>query len=254
MEPRGILLSVDSAHSPPDRLHPDRGVTFKQACWAFVYVVLYIAVFAGGVLAVGLLKVFHLNAEAAILLIFCGATAAAFSALYIHLIRKNRLTLSSLGYRRLRLRMLHLLWQIPTAIIACACLQGLFLAVLALVGIGGTSASSSSETLARIGALPTPFIVLTLLIVAVLTPLWEEALFRGAILNGLSRHVNPYVAIVLSAALFAVVHLVFLTFAYLFALGVALALLRRFHQNLWAPVLLHSVNNALVVFIVLAAR
>jgi len=47
--------------------------------------------------------------------------------------------------------------------------------------------------------------------------------------------------------------LVLLTFAYLFALGIALALVRRFHQNLWAPVLLHAVNNALAVLIVLAA-
>lgn len=107
--------------------------------------------------------------------------------------------------------------------------------------------------MAKIADLPTPFVVLGFLIVAVLTPLWEEVLFRGAFLSGLSRRCSPFVAVVLSAALFAACHLVLLTFAYLFALGIALALVRRFHQNLWAPVLLHAVNNALVVLIVLAA-
>lgn len=47
------------------------------------------------------------------------------------------------------------------------------------------------------------------------------------------------------------VHLVLVGFAHLFALGVALALLRRFHRNLWDPILLHAVNNALVTLNIL---
>lgn len=229
------------------------GVTFKQAAWALMFVALYIAVLAGGVLAVGLSGLVYFTPESVILLLLCGTTAAAMLALYIHLIRRNGLVLGGLGFRRFRPRMLHLLWQIPSAIVICACLQGLFLAALTHLGIDSTSAGSSNDTLAKIADLPTSFVVLGFLIVAVLTPLWEEVLFRGAFLSGLSGRCSPFVAVVLSAALFAACHLVPLTFAYLFALGIALALVRQFHRNLWAPVLLHAVNNALVVLIVLAA-
>jgi membrane protease YdiL (CAAX protease family) len=62
-------------------------------------------------------------------------------------------------------------------------------------------------------------------------------------LTGFARRFKPFAAVVLSAALFASIHLVLLTFAYLFALGIALALISRFHQNLWAPVLLHARNK-----------
>jgi hypothetical protein len=58
---------------------------------------------------------------------------------------------------------------------------------------------------------------------------------QHAFLSGLSRRFRPLVAVMLSAALFVACHLVLLTFAYFFALGIALALVRRFHQNLWAP-------------------
>ena len=59
-----------------------------------------------------------------------GATAAAMLALYIHLIRRNGLSLGGLGFRQSGPRMLHLLWQIPSAIVISACLQGLFFAAL----------------------------------------------------------------------------------------------------------------------------
>jgi membrane protease YdiL (CAAX protease family) len=201
-----------------------------------MFVALYIAVLAGGVLAVGLSGLVDFTPESVILLLLCGTTAAAMLALYIHLNLRNSLVLGGFGFRRFRPRVLHLLWQIPSAIVICAYLQGLFLAALTHLGIGSTPAGSTNDTLAKIADLPTSLVVLSFLIVAVLTQLWEEVLFRGAFLSGLSRRCSPFVAVVLSAALFAACHLVPLTFAYLFALGIALPLVRRFHKNLWAPV------------------
>lgn len=253
MKPRGILLQAGSINQPVRACGPTVGVTLKQAAWALMFVALYLAVLTGGILAVGLSGLIEFTPESVILLILCGATAAAMLALYVHLIRRNGLSLAGLGFRQFRPRMLHLLWQIPSAIVISACLQGLFLAALTNLGIDSTSVGSSNDTLARITDLPVPFIALGFLVIAVLTPLWEEVLFRGAFLSGLSRRFRPFAAVVLSAALFAACHLVLLTFAYLFALGIALALVRRFHQNLWAPVLLHAANNALVLIVVLTA-
>ncbi|MFJ6455910.1 lysostaphin resistance A-like protein [Paenarthrobacter sp. NPDC091669] len=69
----------------------------------------------------------------------------------------------------------------------------------------------------------------------------------------MTQRCRPFAAVAISAAIFAAVHLVLLTFVYLFMLGIALALLKRFHQNLWAPVFLHSVNNALVLLNIVSA-
>ena len=232
---------------------PSFSVTLKQAAWALMFVALYLAVLTGAIFAVGLSGLIDFAPEFAILLILCGATAAAMLAVYIHLIRRNGLTLGGLGFRRFRPRMLHLLWQIPSAIVISAGLQSLFLAALTNLGVDSPSAGSSNDALARIADLPTPFVVLGFLFIAVLTQLWEEVLFSGAFLCGFSRRYRPFVAVVLSAALFAACHLVLLTFVYLFTLGISLALVQRFHQNLWAPVFLHAANNALVLSVVLTA-
>lgn len=247
------MQAAGSIHQP---LGPDgssSGVTLKQAAWALMFLALYLAVLTGGILAVGLSGLIEFTPESLLLSVLCGATAAAMLALYIHLIRRNGLSLGGLGFRRFRPRMLHLLWQIPSAIVISGGLQSLFLVALTDLGVDSSSAGTSNDALARIADLPTPFVVLGFLFVAVLTPLWEEVLFRGAFLSGFSRRYRPFVAVVLSAALFAACHLVLFTFAYLFALGIALALVQRFHQNLWAPVFLHAVNNALVLIVVLTA-
>jgi membrane protease YdiL (CAAX protease family) len=231
----------------------EKAVTLKQAARALLFVALYLAVVAGGVLAVGLLRIVEFTASSLILLVLGGATAAAMSALYVHLIRKYGLTFHDLGFRRLSPRMFHLLWQVPAAIIASACFQGLVLAGFGLLNIDTSSAGASNSPLSTLAGMPTPFILCAVILVAVLTPLWEEILFRGAFLSGFLLRFGPIMATVLSAAVFASVHLVLVTFPYLFALGMALALLRRFHRNLWAPVVLHAVNNGLVALIVLTA-
>ncbi|MET4541348.1 membrane protease YdiL (CAAX protease family) [Arthrobacter bambusae] len=253
MNTRGMLLPTNSVNQVGATSPPPPGTSLKQALWALMWIAVYLAVVCLAVVAAGLSGLVHFTAETAVPVILGGATAAAMLATYIHLVRRNQLTPGMLGFRRLDARMLHLLWQIPTAIVASACAQGLFLAVLSLFGVDGAASNSSNGALGRVAALPAPLIFLTVLIVAVLTPLWEEVLFRGAFLSGLTQRCRPFAAVAISAAIFAAVHLDLLTFVYLFMLGIALALLKRFHQNLWAPVFLHSVNNALVLLIIVSA-
>lgn len=231
----------------------DADITLKQAFRALMFVGLYVAVPAAGILAVGLLRLVDFTAASLILAVLVGATAAAMLALYVHLIRKYALSFGQLGFRRLSPRMFHLLWQIPAAIIASACLQGLALAAFGQLGIDTSGAGAYNSPLASVAGLPAPVILLSVVVAAVLTPVWEEVLFRGALLSGFLLRFGPFLAVVLSAAVFASVHLVVLTFPYLFSLGIALALLRRFHRNLWAPVVLHAVNNGLVALIVVTA-
>ncbi len=231
------------------RMQGAPGVTLRQAGWALLFVVIYAAAFFAAVLAAGLLGLID-SVTAVVVISLCGVTAVIILALYLHLFRRNRLSLGDLGFRRPTRRMFHLLWQIPGSMLAAGALQGLFLSALAPLGVDTSSAGSSDDPLSEvITGVPAPVFVIAFLVIAVLTPLWEEVLFRGAFLSGFLRRFRPFTAIVLSAALFAAVHLVLLTFVYLFALGVALALLQRFHRNLWAPVLLHAANNAVVTLV-----
>ncbi|WP_341395929.1 CPBP family intramembrane glutamic endopeptidase [Arthrobacter sp. G119Y2] len=217
-----------------------------------MFVVIYVAVAVGTILALGLPGIIEFTLESLLIVLLASVTAAAILALYIHLIRRNRLTAADLGFRRLTPRLLHLLWQIPVTVIVCALTQALFLSLLTLTEADATTAGSTDGAFDDIARLPTYLAVIAVLVVAVLTPLWEEVLFRGAFLDGFSARFGPAVAIILSAGLFAAVHVIPVSFAYLFMLGIALALMRRFHQNLWASILLHAANNALVVFLALA--
>ncbi|WP_458458818.1 CPBP family intramembrane glutamic endopeptidase [Pseudobutyrivibrio sp.] len=237
--------------------HPQAGqrpvVTLGQAAWASMFVALYILAASGALVALGLSGVVDFTLATLLPAAFGSVTAAAMLAVYVHLFRRNSLTPVDLGFRRPGLRILHLLWQIPVAIIVCMLAQGLFLGLLSLIDFDTTTARSTSDPLKDLGGVSTPLTAVVVLVVTVLTPLWEEVLFRGALLDGLSRRFRPFTAVVLSAALFAVVHLVLVGFAYLFMLGLALALLRRFHGNIWAPILLHAASNALVTLVVLTA-
>lgn len=248
----GDPLSAISASGM--RLSTSRAVpvTLGQAAWALMFVAIYIAAVGGVILALGLPGIIDFTLESLLFVLLTAVTVAAILALYFHLVRRNNLTPADLGFRRPSPRLFHLLWQIPVAIIVCACIQGLSLGLLALTGMDTTTAGAADDPLTDIAGLPSSLAVFAVLVVAGLTPLWEEVLFRGAFLDGLSRRFRPAVAIVLSAAIFAAVHVIPLSFPYLFTLGIALALLRRFHQNLWAPILLHAANNGLVVLFALA--
>lgn len=251
------MMGDPLSDTPATEVHtsadPKVPTTLGQAAWALMFVAIYMAVAAGALLALGLTGIIEFTLELFLPLLFASVTAAAFLALYIHLFRRNKLAPADLGFRRPTPRLFHLLWQIPVTIIACASLQGLSLALLPLLGVDTAPAATANDSLADIGRLPVSLAVIAVLVVAIFTPLWEETLFRGAFLDGLSKRFRPAAAITLSAAIFAAIHIVPLSFVYLFALGIALALLRRFHQNLWAPILLHAANNALVVLIAFIA-
>lgn len=216
-----------------------------------MFVAIYIAVTAGSIVAVGLSGFVEFTIESFLPVFLVTVTAAAILALYIHLFRRNRLTPADLGFRRPAPRLFHLLWQVPVIIIVCGLLQAIFLLALTSIGVDTALTGTADDPLAEIINLSAPLVIVSLLVIAVITPIWEEILFRGAFLDGLTMRFRPGAAVILSAALFAAVHLVLLTFVYLFTLGIALALLRRFHQNLWAPILLHAANNALVTITLL---
>lgn len=222
-------------------------ISLKQAFRTLVFVAIYIAGF--GTVAVVFGRLLDVTTATLIAGILGGLTAAIMLAIYVHLIRRNRLSFSDLGFRTPSLRMLHLSWQIPLAIVSALSAGGI---TMTLFGDLDSTAAGSTNQLPGLASAPLILVIFMALLLVVVTPLWEEVLFRGAFFSGFSRRLPPFWAIVLSAAFFASLHVIPLAMPYLFVLGVSLAWLYKFHQNLWAPILLHAANNALAMTALLA--
>ena len=90
--------------------------------------------------------------------------------------------------------------------------------------------------------------IVTMVIVA---PLSEEILFRMFLYSGLRRLVKPEGAMVLSAAIFAVVHQNAMALLPIFVLGIFFAWLYEKSQSLWVPTLAHGLHNGLTLIYLL---
>ena len=209
------------------------------------------AVVVCGAVVVGLLllanKVFGWNpGTGALIIIVLGAlTVASAAAVGLVIRRSPELTPQVLGFRRPTLRILHLLWQIPVTFIAAVAVSGLVLTTF-FNGSGTGDVSSTAGNIEALGGGLLPILVLWSL-AAVLTPLWEEVLFRGLIFQALAHRMPWFAAALLAAGIFAAVHIAPPALAYVFVIGLSACLLLRFHGNLWAPIILHMVNNSVVV-------
>ncbi len=91
------------------------------------------------------------------------------------------------------------------------------------------------------------------------SPLAEELLFRGVLFNELSRAVPVYLAIAISALMFAILHLpvwfildelpltlVLGNFIQIFMYGLIFAALMKATRSLWAPLSAHWLNNLIL--------
>ncbi len=101
---------------------------------------------------------------------------------------------------------------------------------------------------------------LALMVVAavVVAPVWEEIAFRGFLQPFLGRWMGPRGALVVTAAVFALIHepgsRFFMTPILIFPLALALGYARERTGRLAAPIFLHVLHNALSVAAVFALR
>ena len=80
-------------------------------------------------------------------------------------------------------------------------------------------------------------------ILVVLAPLFEEFFFRGFLFRQFQRYFGLANGVLLSALVFASVHLSIESFFPLFGLGVVLAIVYHYTQSLWAAVITHAAWN-----------
>jgi membrane protease YdiL (CAAX protease family) len=81
--------------------------------------------------------------------------------------------------------------------------------------------------------------------VAIAAPLGEEIFFRGFALPALHKSWGPVAAVLISGALFSLLHLDPVGFVGLMEIGMMLALVRLWSRSLWPAVLAHAVNNGI---------
>jgi membrane protease YdiL (CAAX protease family) len=223
----------------------------RHALVAGGLVVLGNGIFVGLLLLAGLVGGWRPGPGPLILIILGGLTAVSLTMVGLVVRRSRGLTLRALGFRRPTWRLLHLLWQIPVTFIVAAAASGLILTTFFDGGDTG-SVGGMSQHIDDLGGGVLPILALWVL-AAVLTPLWEEVLFRGILFQALAGRMPWFLAALLGAAVFAAIHIAPPALAYVFVLGLSCCLLLRFHGNLWAPIILHAVNNSVVVLGAVAA-
>ena len=77
----------------------------------------------------------------------------------------------------------------------------------------------------------------------IIAPVAEEIIYRGVIYKAFKKNFSVSTSILLSSAVFALVHWEISVFPAIFFLGITLAFLFEKHENLWACIGLHFFNN-----------
>jgi hypothetical protein len=90
--------------------------------------------------------------------------------------------------------------------------------------------------------------------VAVAAPIFEELVFRGFMYSGFERSLGALPAVLLTSAIFTMMHFQYNYYEllHIFVLGLVLAWARMRTQSLWTPIAMHAVNNGLAIMTVLA--
>ncbi len=94
-------------------------------------------------------------------------------------------------------------------------------------------------------------LIINLIVIAFMAGLSEEIFFRGLIQRlFMDNKMNVHVSVWLTAILFSAIHLQFFGFLPRMLLGAVLGYLYAYTNNLWVPILAHTINNAFAVVMV----
>ena len=105
-------------------------------------------------------------------------------------------------------------------------------------------------TKAFLGSVSVAGFLVNMLMIAVLPAIGEEMFFRGVLQRLFHEWFkNIHVAVVITAVIFSAIHFQFFGFIPRLVLGLLLGYVFYWSGNLWIPVLVHFLNNGLVVVI-----
>ena len=91
-------------------------------------------------------------------------------------------------------------------------------------------------------------LILRVVVIGLMAPVIEEFCFRGVIFNRMYTWMPKWVAVVFSSLAFAVMHMNVLQGIITFISGILLAIIYIKFKTLWAPIILHLINNLYSIF------
>ncbi len=91
--------------------------------------------------------------------------------------------------------------------------------------------------------------IILILSVMVVAPIYEEIIFRGILLKGMSKKTNPAIALVVSALFFAVVHLNVPQGINAFLLGLVIGFIYLTTDSIYLSIFAHLINNLLALLL-----
>jgi hypothetical protein len=90
--------------------------------------------------------------------------------------------------------------------------------------------------------------VLAFIMLVVIAPIAEELLFRGYLFGKLRKYAPLWISILITSALFALVHFAWNVGLDVFALSIVLCLLRVISGSLWPSIMLHMLKNSVAFY------
>ncbi|MFA6001039.1 MAG: type II CAAX endopeptidase family protein [Thermoleophilia bacterium] len=150
-------------------------------------------------------------------------------------IRGYQLSLNILGFRRTRL------WTAIWLTIVVRILAGIAEAIYS------NYVTPEQTSVTDMFGLSVASYILTMILVAVLTPVVEELFFRGIIHQGLEQRLGFFPGAIISSAIFALAHIDPTLYIPIFILGFGFAYLMHRTRSLWPGIAGHFLVNALAV-------
>lgn len=83
--------------------------------------------------------------------------------------------------------------------------------------------------------------------VIIVAPIYEEIIFRGILLKGMSKKINPTIALVVSALFFAIAHMNIPQGINAFILGLTVGFIYLKTESIYLSIFAHSLNNVLAL-------
>lgn len=210
--------------------------------------VVFLGVFVLGAVLVSLVRAEPPSAVAVGLALLAGTSGAMLLGLWAFVVAPLGGRWDLVGWRPPARSMWHLLWQIP-ALLGSALLAEL---VLAAPFLGGESASDGGGVEDLVAGHPLGTVALAVVLVCGIVPVWEELVFRGVLFGVLRTRLSRWFAVAVAGAVFGAIHFLPPAFPYLAVMGVGLCLLAEWYRSVIPGIVVHSVNNALVVVSILA--
>ncbi len=126
------------------------------------------------------------------------------------------------------------------------------LAIMTWIQITGGDTKNVQDIYAEGGSGGLLSLILATVLIAIVTPLGEELLFRGVVTNALLRY-GPFVGVVGSSLIFALMHGVNNVFPAALVVGLIAAEVYRRSGSVWPAVVVHVVVNLPTIPVMVAA-